>query len=265
MGQLIMIKMETTLDNYYNYILLDTRHPGEWVLLDNTIVNFKPFYVGKGRGNRLYTHFRWKVKKDKNLYKKNIINKIFEETNTEPKFIKLNENCSSEYTLSQEILLISDIIEKYGNILTNLTPGGENPPVKFGVDNNKARKVYKYSMSGKFLKEYDVISEAAVQNNIKSISHICGCCSGERKSCGGFIWKYEYFENGITINSSKYDRLSFGKIIAYNEIETLEFNSLKEAYSFLGTTNKGHINKVITGKSKSYKGYIWKIEENELL
>lgn len=37
---------------------------------------------------------------------------------------------------------------------------------------------------------YDSLSEAAIANNIKSISCISRCCKGERKTCNGQHWKF---------------------------------------------------------------------------
>jgi hypothetical protein len=252
--------MENISNKFYNYVLLDTRYPGEWKLYNNTTVYYKPFYVGKGQGCRVISHFKYNLKTDKNKFKVSTIKKIISETNNYPEYILLNENSENDYALTQEILIIQDLKDKYGNILTNLTDGGENPPTKFGSENWKARVVHKYDMkSGEFIESYLTIIEASIKNNISSSSHICQCCELKRKTCGNFIWRYEYIEEGLVVESKKYDRLQFKKLIAYNDIEELEFTSMKEAYSFLNTTNKGHINRAIKSKTLSYKGYRWKI------
>lgn len=52
------------------------------------------------------------------------------------------------------------------------------------------RKVNKYSLSDQLIETYPSISDAARQNNLKSISSITRCCCGEYKTAAGFKWKY---------------------------------------------------------------------------
>jgi hypothetical protein len=52
----------------------------------------------------------------------------------------------------------------------------------------KRRKaVLKYDLQGNFIRRYDSIS---VATNAENIKHIGSCCSGKRKTAGGYIWKY---------------------------------------------------------------------------
>lgn len=37
---------------------------------------------------------------------------------------------------------------------------------------------------------YDSLTEAKVAVNLKTHSHICQCCNGERKTAGGYHWEY---------------------------------------------------------------------------
>ena len=50
--------------------------------------------------------------------------------------------------------------------------------------------IIQYSKDGKFIAEYPSIMEAERQTGCNN-SHIGSCCKGERKSTGGFIWKYK--------------------------------------------------------------------------
>lgn len=52
------------------------------------------------------------------------------------------------------------------------------------------RKINQYSKSGNFIATFESAHEAARINNIKSSSHITECCNGKRKTCSGYIWKY---------------------------------------------------------------------------
>ena len=52
------------------------------------------------------------------------------------------------------------------------------------------KAVLQFSKEGEFIAEYPSIKEASRQTGCYQ-SHICACCKGERKSAGGFIWKYK--------------------------------------------------------------------------
>lgn len=55
--------------------------------------------------------------------------------------------------------------------------------------NIKATKVIKMDLQGKELKLYDLIIDAAKENNVARQS-IGKCCLGKRKTAGGYRWKY---------------------------------------------------------------------------
>ena len=50
--------------------------------------------------------------------------------------------------------------------------------------------VLQYSKDGKFIAEYPSTREAERQTGCYQ-SHICDCCKGKYKTCGGYIWKYK--------------------------------------------------------------------------
>ena len=58
---------------------------------------------------------------------------------------------------------------------------------KYGADNIKSKKVCKLSLDDKLLETYDSMSEAAQKNNTYH-SSISNCCSGKKKTSGGFKW-----------------------------------------------------------------------------
>lgn len=60
-----------------------------------------------------------------------------------------------------------------------------------GRAGRKKRPVCKTNLlNGEIIKEYSSLAEAGIKNDIKS-SNICKVLSGERKSCGGFGWRYK--------------------------------------------------------------------------
>ena len=111
-----------------------------------------------------------------------------------PVYIVYNKTIIEEDTYNEEINAISFIRNNFGNILTNLTSGGDNPPVRIGRDNNKSKPVYQYNKdTGEFIAEYESASLAAKHLGSMNYTHLCACCRGERKTFLGFIWKYEKF------------------------------------------------------------------------
>ena len=59
------------------------------------------------------------------------------------------------------------------------------------ISESKPKKpVLQYSKTGEFIAEYPSTREAEIQTRCNR-GNICLCCKGERKSCGGFIWKYK--------------------------------------------------------------------------
>ena len=57
-------------------------------------------------------------------------------------------------------------------------------------ENSPSKAVIQLSKDGEFIAEYSSIHEAERQTGCHHQS-ICECCKGERKSAGGFIWKYK--------------------------------------------------------------------------
>lgn len=247
-------------NKYYNYILLDPRKPLNWEYA-NIKFKYAPFYVGKGTKNRCLDHYK-RFTGD-NPHKENII-KILNKGGYIPVIEKLNENSSEEEALNNEILIISDIKHLLGeNILTNITLGGDEPPHYKGKDNPTSRAVYQYDKdTGEFLKEFGCIREACreLSLNEDGATHIVQCCKGTRRTFATYKWSYEKLER-IEPNDGKYDRIKFSLLIAYNDKEYHEFKSMKEAYSFLGTKNKGKINQILKGNGNTYKGYFQKIKK----
>ena len=52
------------------------------------------------------------------------------------------------------------------------------------------KPILQCSKNGELIAEYSSLTEASRQTGCNN-SHIGSCCKGNRKSCGGFIWKYK--------------------------------------------------------------------------
>lgn len=85
--------------------------------------NGKPFYVGKGSGDRVYQHDR-EARSGHQCYKCNVIRKIWREGGEVQRYIVFETDDEQE-AFTHEV----DLIELYNlETLTNQTPGGSGPP-----------------------------------------------------------------------------------------------------------------------------------------
>jgi predicted GIY-YIG superfamily endonuclease len=59
------------------------------------------------------------------------------------------------------------------------------------LEESKPKKIYKYSLSGEFIKSYNSVNEATKELGTMCNSVIRGCLIGKYKQAKGYIWKYE--------------------------------------------------------------------------
>ena len=57
------------------------------------------------------------------------------------------------------------------------------------INDNRRKVVQQFSLEGKFVNEFKSVSEASKLTGCNKTS-IAKVCRGERKSCGGYLWKY---------------------------------------------------------------------------
>ena len=60
-----------------------------------------------------------------------------------------------------------------------------------GINNKHSKKVYQYNKDSSFITSYVSVNAASRYTGI-DVGNISKCCSKERKSAGGYIWRYEY-------------------------------------------------------------------------
>lgn len=62
---------------------------------------------------------------------------------------------------------------------------------KQGIKHHMAKPVYQYTRDGKFVRGWNYMNEAAKTLGL-SKGNISNACLGRVKTCGGYIWSYEY-------------------------------------------------------------------------
>jgi hypothetical protein len=107
---------------YYVYAYLDSKME-ENISFDDIIFMHRPIYIGKGKNNRMFDHFR--DRKRFNTYFYNKLNKMICENN-QPIVIKLREFDNEQDAINLEIDLIYFLgKKKNGGLLYNITDGGD--------------------------------------------------------------------------------------------------------------------------------------------
>lgn len=92
---------------YYVYVYLDPRKPGKYQYNKFSLL-YEPFYVGKGKENRLYEHL-FKSSLEKNSYKNNKIKTISENYNIKNYIIKIKENLTEQESFDLEKIIIDEM------------------------------------------------------------------------------------------------------------------------------------------------------------
>jgi len=109
-------------NEFYVYIYLDPRKPGDYMYGDLKF-DYEPFYVGKGKDDRMYRH-NYLFKDDVNSYKIGKIKKIISEKK-KPIIEKIYDNLNEIDSFEKE----KEVIFKIGRLkkgpLVNFSDGGE--------------------------------------------------------------------------------------------------------------------------------------------
>lgn len=155
-----------------------------------------------------------------------------------------------------EMYFIKFTKETLGEPLTNITKGGD---ADCSVIMNK--KIDMYSLSGDYICTYNSMKEAAEKLKLKNGNLIGQCCMNNKKSAGGYQWKYTNSEKKIL--KYKRNQSSYKPVLQFTKdnIFIKKYEKIKDAVNELNL-DSGAITNCCQGKKyKSVGGYIWKYEK----
>jgi len=223
-----------------------------YYLIDPT--NEKPFYVGKGRGGRMYKHEK-DVKNGKiaNLTNQELTDKITSILNENKKIIykKVEENLLNEIALECETMYIKKLgrIDINTGILFNKTDGGEGATIV----SDSTREKQRIAQTGRVFTDSHrkKLSDYAKNRPLSHRNKIIEKNRGKQKSDETILKisnsKIEYYKNEENRKKSS-DRIK--KITNDPKIKSKISNSLKNFYK----ENPESIEKLrILGKQQSEK------------
>ena len=133
-----------------------------------------------------------------------------------------------------------------------------------GTNNNKWKPVAQYTLSGKFLRNYESIVEASELLGLNSIPQAIN----KKFQCGGYQWR-EYNGDNSDIAPLINTKSKFGAfaIDMYSKdghyLESFDsINDCVEKYSEL---DKSQIMRVLKKVIKSHKGYVFKFKDEDIV
>jgi hypothetical protein len=197
---------------YYVYIYLDPRKVGTFTYGQYTF-DHEPFYVGKGKEDRLQKHLIFcNLRNDKNKHKVNKILKIKQETNQNPIIIKYKDNMLVEQdAFDLEIDMITKIgrADLHKGPLTNLTDGGEGTSGHTQIVSEKRKKLIRKLMMGRVFSNDTIklMSKRAIERGLGKGKNNPSCTMS----------KEQLLKRMRKINTTKINHGTTGKDISKSE------------------------------------------------
>lgn len=128
------------------------------------------------------------------------------------------------------------------------------------VNKWQRRKVAQYSIDGQFIRLYGSVVDAEKMLGLKHPSKISYVCSGQRKSCNGYIWKY--IDKDIQDIISPYQNACEKRVCQYDKGGNIinVYKSATDAENKTGIKRE-NIYRVCRGERMSTGGYIWRYSD----
>jgi hypothetical protein len=221
-----------------------------------------PFYIGMGTKNLDKTTHKQIYRR---AYSKSGRNTIWHSyTKNIPYTIKIVEEIEGLDTcLKRETELIDfygRIIENNGILVNIVREDSEIKELAYIATRERVKsirkKVYKYSLEGDFIEEYDGLKLAAKENNVE-ICSIWNAIKKRTKTSANYQWSYDKVNKLNNILDK-----DIGKNIYQYDLEgnfVKKWKSSKEASKFYNIAASG-IRNNLANLSESCCGYIWSYE-----
>ena len=135
---------------------------------------------------------------------------------------------------------------------------------QFNYSNNNRKKISQYTLSGKFIKNYNSIEEAQFDLHLNSIAQAIS----KHYNCGGFQWR---FYNGSTkdiaplINERNKNKILPILMIDIKTGNIKKYSSIQECVIKNPQLKNTQINRVIKKIIKSHKGYYFKYDNDNIV
>lgn len=137
------------------------------------------------------------------------------------------------------------------------------PKTDYSYDvKSRKNKIAQYTLSGKFLRYFDNITEARNETGLSNIYYAIE----NNASVGGFQWRYftgdtsdiNHFESTVTVYRTK------PIIMIKNDIET-EYESIKKCIEINPELSSKGIKNVLRGINKTHKGCIFRWKDDDIV
>lgn len=130
--------------------------------------------------------------------------------------------------------------------------------------NRRLRKVAQYTISGKFLRYFDSISEAERELHINTIEQAII----KKYTAGGYQWKY--YENDDSDIPTLLSLKTKNKILPISMFtkdmqKVKDFNCVNDCVKEYPDLSASQINRVLNKVIKSHKGYIFKYQDEDIV